>query len=250
VHGSDLHGGLRRTIGRVASEWLAESLEAARWAVERWAGFPVDRVPRPLVVWHTAYSDGGFRSGEAKDAFLYGLVSAPPAVPSAVLAAIAEFRGSPPAGLQPLVITAAEESVGEFWTDRGTQRVPAWRLECEEANGPLWVLAAESWSPGRPPWRPPASRHMHFTAVMSADERTLTVSFVGAPPAHADYPRAEVVESDRAVAVVPVEVDLLPPGTWRTAAGFERVVEARLARPLGARVLVDLDSSPCEVTPA
>jgi hypothetical protein len=261
VHVTDLHGDLRRrredsakptrrTIGRMRPDWLTESLDAARWAVERWAGFPVDRVPRPLVVWHTAYSDGGFRSGEAKEAFLYGRVSAPAAVPEAVLAAIAEFSGPPPAGLEPLVITAAEESSAEFWTDRGKRRVPAWRLESEEANGPLCVLAAESWSPAPPTWRPPASRHMHFSAVMSADQRTLTVSFVGGPPAHADYPRAEVVESDRAVAVVPVEVDLLPPGTWRAPVGCERVVEARLARPLGAPVLVDLDSSPCEVTPA
>jgi hypothetical protein len=56
------------------------------------------------------------------------------------------------------------------------------------------------------------------------------------------------VESDHAVAVVPVEKDLLPPGTPRVAVGHRRTVEAHLARPLGARVLVDLDSSPCEVT--
>jgi hypothetical protein len=178
------------------------------------------------------------------------LVAAPGAVPEAVLASIAELTQPPPAGLEPLVITAAEESSAEFWTDRGTRTVPAWRLECEEANGPLWVLAAESWSPGSPTSRPPASRHMNFSAVMSADDRTLAVSFVGGPPLHADYPRAEIVESDHAVAVVPVEVDLLRPGTPRVAVGCLRQVEARLARPLGARVLVDLDSSPCEVTPA
>ena len=89
---------------------------------------------------------------------------------------------------------------------------------------------------------------MHFAAVASADECGLTVSFTGGPRAFADYPRAAVVESDRAVEVVPIEEDLLSPGLG--AAGCERVGDARLAQPLGARVLVDLDSSPCEVTPA
>jgi hypothetical protein len=238
----------------VAADSLVEKLDAARWAVERWDAFPVQRVPRPLVVRHTAYSDGGFRSVAAKDAFRHGLVAAHVAVPEAVLAALAEADGPPPAGLGPLVITSARESEAEFWTDRGRRRLPAWRLECEHANGPVWVLApelaAQTWSPGPPAQRPPGSSHLRFSAVASADERTLRLSFIGGPPAFADYPRAEVVESDRAVAIVPVEKDLLAPGTPRAAVGCLRVVDANLARPLGARVLVDLDASPCEVTPA
>ena len=81
------------------------------------------------------------------------------------------------------------------------------------------MLASESSPPRPPTWRPPGWRHMHPTAVASHDERTLTVSFTGAPPEYADYPRAEVVESDRAVAVVPVEQDLLPPGRSASRSG-------------------------------
>ena len=41
----------------------------ARWAVGRWAAFPVDADPRPIVLSESVIgSDKGFRSGEAKDA--------------------------------------------------------------------------------------------------------------------------------------------------------------------------------------
>jgi hypothetical protein len=149
----------------------------------------VDRTPRPLAVWN-GYSNGGLRSGEANEAFVHGLVSAPAEVPEAALAAIAEAGDPPPAGLEPLVLTAGLE--------------------------PLVLTAAEESS-----------------------------ACLGAPPAFADYPRAEIVESGRAVAVVRGRAEIC---CLRGRGARPSRVDARLARPLGARVLVDLESSPCELT--
>ena len=49
----------------------------ARWALQRWESFPADRQPRPLVLTGPpSRFERGFRSGEAKLAFLYGDIQA------------------------------------------------------------------------------------------------------------------------------------------------------------------------------
>ncbi len=110
---------------------LAEELQWARWAVDRWAEFPVDRAPRPLVlVGSRSFVAGGFRSGEAKMAFIDGLFEAGLPVPGPVLASLPAQRDRPASGRPspaPLVITAAARSETEFWTDRGRRVLPAWR---------------------------------------------------------------------------------------------------------------------------
>src|SRR5579863_4908525 len=59
----------------------------ARWALERWSGFPVTTEPRPLVlVGSETQMDEGFRSGAAKLAFLAGAVDGDASVPLGVLA--------------------------------------------------------------------------------------------------------------------------------------------------------------------
>ena len=75
----------------------------------------------------------------------------------------------------------------------------------------------------------------------------IAATFSGYPLDVADYDRAEVVESSRAVAVVPVPRLRVRPGTAIRAIGCERHVDVRLEEPLGARVLVDVDASPAEV---
>jgi hypothetical protein len=110
---------------------LAEELQWARWAVDRWAEFPVDRAPRPLVlVGSRSFVAGGFRSGEAKMAFIDGLFEAGLPVPGPVLASLPAQRDRAASGRPspaPLVITAAARSETEFWTDRGRRVLPAWR---------------------------------------------------------------------------------------------------------------------------
>jgi hypothetical protein len=177
----------------------AMELEWARWAVDRWAGFPVDRLPRPLVLTAPAPRvEGGFRSGEAKLAFVTGLVDSIVPVPDAVLAALRDRPGGgpvPPRGTKPLVIVRALRS----------------------------------------------------QAVLAPDGQTLTFSFVGALPQIVEYAGADAVESDQAVAVVPLATYVGPPASIHTAVGWQREVQVRLGRPLGARVLVDLDSTPGDV---
>ncbi|HEY3946266.1 MAG TPA: hypothetical protein VGL78_13645 [Solirubrobacteraceae bacterium] len=66
---------------------FAEGLEWARWAVCRWSAFPVDEVPRPVVmVGQRVFVEHEFKTGEAKMAFIerprpkisaHGLRSAP-----------------------------------------------------------------------------------------------------------------------------------------------------------------------------
>jgi hypothetical protein len=77
----------------------------------------------------------------------------------------------------------------------------------------------------------------HSTAVVGADGRTVTLRFIFGSE-YADYPYAEVLEAGGAVAVLPVEVDIGPPG-FRAGPSLPREVTVLLTRPLGARVLLD-----------
>ena len=74
----------------------------------------------------------------------------------------------------------------------------------------------------------------------------LHFGFTGAPPQYAEYPSTEVIETDQAVVVVPIERDVGSPEP-RFAVGYPRTVIANLAWPLGDRVVVDLDASPVVV---
>lgn len=226
-------------------------LEWARWAVARWDGFPVDLVPRPLVLAGQPFVGGrGFRSGEAKWAFLHGRFEAEAEVPEPVLALLPARRPMPGAMSEPppLRITGAVRSEAEFSTDRGRRTLPAWRLELDGCDGPMFVLdpdiAATAWAPEEPPSVPPPplqspGRDPGSRIELSPDGRTAAYAFTGARPEYEQYPRAEVIESDRAVAIVPVGVDVGPPG-FRILPGYGHEVVVRLRRPLGARVFVDV----------
>ena len=77
---------------------------------------------------------------------------------------------------------------------------------------------------------------------MSPSGRSITVSFTGAHagtgPCDANY-RASAVGDHRAVAfTITAIVTPYPTGVWCTALGYFRTAVIRLARPLGARVLV------------
>jgi hypothetical protein len=231
---------------------LEEELQWARWAVDRWAEFPVDRVPRPLVlVGPDARPEGGFVSGQAKEAYLYGRFDAAKPVPAAVLALLPARRELPASGrpaLQPLVITEAALSQTEFWTDRGRHVLPAWRLTTDGTTGPIWVLdpetASRQWTPPDPPTTPPPALQAPLgdpgaRIILSSDHQTATYAFTGALPCYEEYPRAEVIESDQAVAIVPVAKDVGPPGP-RILPGYTHQVKVKLRKPLGHRVFVDL----------
>jgi hypothetical protein len=107
--------------------------------VRRWSAFPVEQTPRPLVLVESRVRiEQGFTTGEAKMAFLEGRVKANVEVPVRVLDALSsQARPEPRRSGPPLLITEAELLESEFQTDRGSQRLPAWRLTAQDALGPI-----------------------------------------------------------------------------------------------------------------
>ncbi|MHB1525547.1 MAG: hypothetical protein ACYCZN_04600 [Candidatus Dormibacteria bacterium] len=237
---------------------LETDRESARGALDQWSAFPTGD-PRPLVlVGPTVWQVSGFSSGAAKLAYVRGDFQLPPSVPVAVLDVVRAALGTK-VGLgsdgEPLRIRTASLSSAEFETDRRLSVLPAWRLDSDQANGPIWVLAPEVastvWTPRRPERTsaagpPPPKRVLHAT-VVGSDGRRLRVAFIGGSPGFVEYRSAEVLASDQAVVVVPVAHDIGPPEP-RAAIGVRREVDADLDRPLGNRVLIDLDAGPVVVS--
>jgi hypothetical protein len=227
-------------------------LEWAKWAVERWAAFPVDENPRPLVLVESRVRvERGFATGPAKLAFIEGRVESTVTLPEGVMESLR--RRDHPArsvGGEALTIGAAALEEAEFVTDRGPQRLPALRLSAQDALGPIWVL-----DPDVADWKPAADAAGSYPQVqqpghrggmpveVGQGDRSLLVHWLGGAPNLERYSRAEVIESRTAVAVVPVGEDIGPPGP-RTAVGYVHRVPALLREPLGPRVLVDLNGNP------
>ena len=114
----------------------------ARWALQRWEAFPVDRAPRPLVL--TAPSVGferGFRSGDAKMAFLHGDIQSAVWLPDGLLDVLRESAASERrTRTSPLLIAHARPCQATFVTDRGMRKFPAWHLGGPDIDGACWVL--------------------------------------------------------------------------------------------------------------
>jgi hypothetical protein len=231
----------------------------ARWALQRWASFPVDHRPRPLVLTAPLTRfERGFRSGDAKLAFLHGDIETAVALPDGLLDLLRGSERGPRAAPQkrrwksPLLITQASPGQAEFATDRGLREFPAWRLGGPEIGGALWALdpkvASGCWAPPEPaPPKPfDGLPHRGASAVIDGDSLTLHFTFTGAPPEYAEYPAAEAIETDQALVVLPTARNVGPPGP-RGAIGCARTVITRLTRPLGERVVIDLDASPVMV---
>ena len=107
------------------------------------------------------------------------------------------------------------------------------------------MVASNCWAPPEPAPPKPFDGLPHRTAsaVIDGDSLTLHFTFTGAPPADAEYPAAEAIETDQALVVLPIARNVGPPG-WRATIGCARTVITRLTRPLGERVVIDLDASP------
>ena len=105
-----------------------------------------------------------------------------------------------------------------FATDRGRRSLPAWRLTGPDLVGPLWVLdpaiAATRWTPPEDGPPPPfqGAPHRAARATMRDDERTLHFAFTGGSPGWVEYPTVEIIDSDQAVVLLPVEHDTGPSG--------------------------------------
>lgn len=190
--------------------------------------------------------EGGFRTREAKAAFLAGrfewLAPAPEAVKQSARACAEsgiEIAGAP------LRIERIQHTEREFLTDRGRAQLSAWRLTAPEALGSIWLVDPElnDWRPARSgPPRPDLQPPGHFAGMkieVGEDDRSIVVDWLGSPPELERYDHAVAIESEHAVALVARGIDIGPSGA-RTAVGFVHRVPGRLQRPLGARVFVDL----------
>lgn len=231
----------------------AERLRSGKQAIAHWAGFPAAE-PRPVVLLDSDVRvEGGFATGDAKIAFLRGVVKAAPGVPEEPMRLLRapHARVSHP-GRATLRVTAATLAHTEFATDRGPQRLPAWRVEAVDALGPIWVLAEEAqvrcWSPPEVPDGERIGPHILISATVGPEGRELIVEFTGGGESLFRY-EAEAVESAAAVSVVPLErmTRQLPTGTAITMEGHRRDVRVTLAEALGSRVLVNLDGTPVPV---
>jgi hypothetical protein len=209
--------------------------------LQAWAAFPADRHPRPLVLLSLTVQAGSFPAdGRAKLAFVRGLVEAAPGFPAQILQTLRPHRQGAGPPVEPLLVTTATLGTAGFLTDRGQRELPAWEVHARGVPEPIWVLDPAT---AQQAWRPPGLEEHQLSGMTSradlgADDRTITLSFMGIPRAFADYPRAEALEAGSAVAIVPVPVDIGPPG-FRAAYGEKREVTTALARPLGPRVLLD-----------
>jgi hypothetical protein len=233
-------------------------LQQALWAVRRWKGFPVDAIPRPLVLAGPAViPERGFRSSEAKDAWFDGRYEWAVEVPTGVR--LRARRSADPGQQEPatqaLKITHAGIGEREFVTDRGPAVLPAYWLRGPAIEGLIWVLdpTIEFWEPaegaaGAPPTGPTQGQPLLWPIEIGADDLSIVVPWLGSHPEVETYPRAKIIETATAVGAVAVRKDMGYRG-WVTAVGIKHRIRACLSKPLGNRVFVDLHGNALPVTP-
>jgi hypothetical protein len=251
--------------GATATERVHTGPESASALLRAWASFPVHASPRPLVLAGGPVGDPQkFLDGQAKLDYISGEFDGPASLPAgpssangyAVITADAAlallrsqlhggFSGATPS--QPaarLTITEVRFGSGTFATDRGDMTLPAWLFTFTRAEGTVSVLAVAPtaiWSaPGQA--TPTQGGSSINGGTVGADQRTLTVSLIGAAagtgPCTSSY-ALTLTESSTAVVATVTEVSHGSPGTVCDLVGHLRKVSAVLDTPLGNRVLLD-----------
>jgi hypothetical protein len=254
-------------------------------ALAGWRDFPVDRVPRPIVLFSPAASTAGFRTDGAKIAAGTGRfeltvplpdatratvpVALPdgthqlPLIPAAEAFARLKATGNPgnapDASPPPLRITKVELGTAAFLTDRGQQSLPAWLFHSPDALEPLgWVaLGPEAF------WSLEKALQPAFGGsenTVKADGLRLSISMPAPPPPCPGTPiRRYVPERIESTGAVAVGVREEETGSVAPGKAGECVsdlmmryslYEFTLAAPLGNRVVVDGRGNPIPVTPS
>ena len=232
----------------------------AKWAVSRWRRFPSSSSPDPSCwsaaegwlrrtrIRHRRGQDGLPQRSDRVNRS--GAPSGTP-IPAAADDESSDTGARPP----PLLVQSVTRSETELLTDRGLRRLPAWRLQAADDAGSHLGPRSRYRTPGvattgtaaapRPalasPIGDPGARR-----GAGPDDATLTVDFLVPLPEFERYPRAEIIESAHAIAIVPAGHDIGPPGI-RILPGHMHQVAVRLTRPLGARVFVDLHGNAGQV---
>ncbi len=162
----------------------------------------------------------------------------------------------------PLDVTGARLTTATFQSSRGPAQVPAWEFSLKDTDVKLDQIAVASQVATPPPPAPNDSAPSVDnpwvgppvqSATVDASGLTLNLAVVGAEstgdkPCGADY-TAEAVESATAVVVIVYEHRNNLPAAC-SAVGFYRTVAVTLAKPLGARTVLDLQAQPISVAAA
>jgi hypothetical protein len=241
-----------------------------------WDGFPVDRVPRPIV----AVTGGlievtGFHRGAAKIAFETGrielatpLPQAPPTVavdlpegrftfpplpPDEAFAAV-RAQGSPAnaPGESPAPVRFTSVTLGsaEFSTDRGRLRLPAWLFGGPDLIAPVaWPAVGKEafWRYGEPNDATPMP-----PSQLAQDGRRIRWSVPGrdCPSVPVMRYRVEVTETATTVALTTVGEIVSTPSPEEKKIACPAVLpkpvpyDVDLAAPLGNRVVLGLPNGP------
>jgi hypothetical protein len=156
------------------------------------------------------------------------------------------------ATVQPLVVTGVRFARSEFITDRGTAQIDSWLFRMTGLSGEINYPAltpGSMWNADMTKGSPESG------STVSADGRTLTFSFYGAPsssgPCGADY-RGVVAESSTAVAIALQMTSHAKPGELVAcdAVAQLRSVDVTLVSVLGGRVVLDSTGNVTSVCPS
>ena len=186
------------------------------------------------------------------------------ALATSVLSAQAAFQAMTANGSScsdctvPLTVTSATLTTATFETSRGKAIAPAWEFTLKDTPVKIdqVAVATETITVAEPSWDPynaPIGTRID-SATIDVTGLVLTANFVGAggnanQSCGADY-TAEAVESDTAVVVIihaKTHVSLL--GEACDAVGHFRTAQVTLAKPLGNRAVLEVQTGmPVSVT--
>lgn len=221
-------------------------------ALDAWAAFPVEAVPRPLVLWYEVEGPERFPDEDTKNAYesgqfelgcdLHGEHAPVDGLPliggDEILARLRAAGSTGPEGNEALRITSVTLGQGRFTTDRGVRDLPAWEVRFDGIETPARVLAVAPEAIFHQP-----RRAFHTTTPLAGastvDKRTLDLWFVGSPE---DVPIAyEAAAFGSRMAVAAVIESTWTGGDRRAvrAVGKRRSARVTLDEPLGERVLID-----------
>lgn len=211
----------------------------------RWAAFPIDATPRPIVLLDGRVRiEGGFAEGVSKLAWLAGAVETRVPLPAAVLALLpAQQREG---GQTALAITEAVLTEAEFQCDRGLRQLPAYRLRLSGLAGSCVVLSPEvsCW------WTANDAEQVRDAAMATVDDDGVTVHLSAFGGVLTQFHRVVFQEHPTCVvARIITSERSVPTGTAVAAVGLRRTILGRLRTPLGGRVLLRTTGQPLAVVP-
>jgi len=230
-------------------------------ALDLWREFPVRAKPRPVV----PLGEGvvldprtGFPDDSTKIAFgegRFALGTALPKGPAVAgrLSAAGAYDALRSAGrssgikVAPLVIRSVRLGTATFVTDRGRRSLPAWQFWFKRVAKPASVLALAPPDLFTPPGQeqlgtPGPGNSIEDSATIDRSGKAITLSFIGAHagtrPCDANYSARAVADSRAVAFTIRTIAAPTPPNTVCAAVGYTRTAVLRLAKPLGARVLI------------